>query len=103
MIWLGLDPRFDMEQLGYLPGFLSNDDPRPAREQFDANYQHGGGWRPYPDGEWTFDDPTITYPGDPPLSPIAMTTLRDEAIFFYPHALVMIIQPDDSFEIARMD
>ena len=34
------------EQLGMLPYFIDPNDPRPAREQLDANYQHGGGWVP---------------------------------------------------------
>lgn len=101
MTYIGLDPRFDMEQLGYLPGFLSEDDPRPAREQLDSNYQHGGGWRPLPG--WERNGWIITYPGDPPLKPFALTHLRDETIVFYPHAQVMIVQPDGAFEVARMD
>lgn len=32
--------------LGYLPGFFDAADPRPARQQIDQNYGHGGGWRP---------------------------------------------------------
>jgi hypothetical protein len=101
MTYIGLDPRFDMEQLGYLPGFLDADDPRPAAEQFDANYVSG--WGPQPG--WEFDPVRMKaqYPGDPALYPFAMTSLRDEVILFYPHAYVLIKQPDDSFEMARMD
>ena len=65
--------RHDAEQLiGPLPSFLDPADPRPAREQFDANYQHGGGWRPIKGFtcDWKKDG-TIHYPGDPPLKPIA--------------------------------
>jgi hypothetical protein len=107
MIYVGLDPRFDMEQLGFIPSFLSEDDPRGAREQLDSNYAHGGGWRPLEGWKIVNKNiliiPIIQYPGDPPLKPFAMTGLRDEVIYFYPHAQVMIVQPDGHFEVARMD
>lgn len=101
MIYIALDPRFDPEQLGYLPGFISDEDPRPAAEQYDKAYI--AGWRPQPG--WEFDPKTLRaqYPGDPPKYPICMTSLRDEIILFYPHAYVLIKQPDDSFEMCRMD
>ena len=100
-----LDPRADPEMLGYLPGFLSENDPRSAREQLDANYQHGGGWNPLPG--WKIVNPltaSIQYPGDPKLHPFAMAVLHGtEQIFFYRHAQVAIIRSDGSFEIARLD
>jgi hypothetical protein len=34
------------EPLGFLPYMLSKSDPRPAAEQFNANYAPGGGWLP---------------------------------------------------------
>ena len=101
MIYVGLDPRFDMEHLGYLPGFLSEDDERSAAEQYNENYI--GGWRPQPD--WKFNPETLVvrYPGDPPMRPFAMAMLRNERILFYPHAYVMVLQDDDTFAMARMD
>ena len=41
--WIARNP----DDLGLLPSMLSEHDPRPAREQFDARYGHGGGWRPF--------------------------------------------------------
>lgn len=102
MIYIALDPRFDPEQLGFLPSFLSEENPDNAAEQYDTAYV--GGWRPQPG--WKFDPKTLRaqYPGDPPKYPFAMTTLHDtEVILFYPHAYVLIQQADDSFEMARMD
>jgi hypothetical protein len=90
--------------LGWIPAFLSPDDPRPAREQFDERYAHGGGWRPMK--EWHVGDanlPTIQYPGDPALQPVAFTHFRDELICIYPHAWVGIFQLDGTFEVSRMD
>lgn len=97
-----LDPRMTDEHLGFLPSFLSEDDPAPAREQIDKNYAHGGGWRPMK--EWTMaTNDTIKYPGDPRLRPLARAKLRDETILFYDCAILAIVQPDGSFEIARVD
>lgn len=100
--WEMLHPRMTVEQLGFLSGFLSEDDPSPAREQIDTNYQHGGGWRKM-EGFVLRDDNSIRYPGDPPLVPLASTKLRDELIIYFAHDWVAIIQPDRSFEVARID
>jgi hypothetical protein len=104
MIYAFLDARADMEFLGYLPSFLSENDPDDARTQLNKNYQHGGGYRPL-DGWKILDMVTMTiqYPGDPPLHPVAMTTLRQEVIYFFPHAQVLILQPNGEFVVARMD
>jgi hypothetical protein len=95
-----------MGMIGYLPHFISENDPRPAREQLDSHYQHGGGWRPLEGWEmvvWGKNGPRIQYPGDPPIEPLAKIELREEQIFIYPYAQVLIMQPDGSFEVARMD
>ncbi len=89
-------------ELGHLPTFLSPSNPKGAREQLNDNYGHGGGWRPF-NGFRRSPSNNITYPGDPTMSPIAITHLREELILVYPHAWVMVVQPDDSFEICRMD
>jgi hypothetical protein len=102
MMWVLLHPDMTPEHLGLLPGMLNANDERPAREQFDANYQHGGGWHPMK-GHVLGPDNSLTYPGDPPLSPLAFTLLRDEQIVFYDCSWVVIIQPDRTFEVCRMD
>jgi len=92
------------EDLGLLLTWLNPNDPRPAREQFDENYQHGGGWRPFGEGQWTLGmDCLLTYPGDPPYKPIAGIKFRKEMVLFYRHSLVAIRQLDGTFEVARMD
>lgn len=103
MQYFALDPRFEPDHLGYIPSFLSADDPRPAKEQFNENYAHGGGWRPLPGCKLSQQNMVIRYPGDPPLKPFAMTVLREEKLYFYPHSQVLILQPDGSFEVSRMD
>jgi hypothetical protein len=92
------------EYLGMIPYFLNPADPRPAAEQFDANYQHGGGWLPM--RKWqmvNLEVGVIRYPGDPPKKPLAWMQLRDEKIFVYESAWVAIVQPNGTFEVARMD
>jgi hypothetical protein len=106
ILFNGTDP----EQLGMLPYFIDPTDKRKAREQFDANYQHGGGWRPIEDFRCAKvemadgqDTIMISYPGDPPLFPLAVMYHQGEAILFFPHALVGILQNNGSIEVARMD
>jgi len=100
---IGFHPPEAREALGYLPEFLSWSDHRPAREQINANYQHGGGWCPVKG--WTMEPGTgvIQYPGDEPIKAIALGVLRDEVIRFYPGSWVSILQRDGTFEVARVD
>jgi hypothetical protein len=93
--------------LGYIPSFLDDGDPRPAREQFNDNYVHGG-WHPGPQGITIGEDGSLLYPGDPPTQCLAETILHEgtscpEIVRLYEHAWVAIIQVDGTYEIARMD
>lgn len=99
---VGVTAEQTLEMLGFIPEFLNEDDPDPARVQLDKNYGHGGGWQPIP--KFTLGaQGELKYPGDPALPVLARTKLRDETINVYEHAWVAIIQPDGSFEVARMD
>jgi hypothetical protein len=102
MKWLLFQPGMTAEHLGIIPAMLDEGDPRPAAEQFHANYAHGGGWRPTRgfalSAEWV-----LSYPGDPPMRPVAMTQLREEFIMLYPHAWVLVLQPGGSWAVCRMD
>lgn len=102
MIVALLNPNATPEHLGLIPSFLDENDERSAVQQFDANYQHGGGWMPMQKFELLKDD-VLKYPGDEPLEPFAMMMFRKERIMMYPHAIVAVIQEDGSFEVARMD
>ena len=98
-----LDARYaDPNFVGFIPSFLDTDDPRPAKEQFAERYVYGG-WRNQEGFTNSKGTPILHYPGDPPLHPIAMMALRDEAIFVYLHGYVSIFQKDGSFEACRMD
>ena len=98
----GVDAAMAAETIGMIMLWLDEEDPRTAREQLDANYQHGGGWRPF-DGFTLQKDGSIKYPGDAALKPRAGIIFRKELILFFPFAWVMILQKDGSFEICRMD
>ena len=100
--WVSLHPNTRADNLGELPYMLDEDDPRAARDQLHANYAHGGGWRPFT-GFTLNKDFSMSYPGDPPTYPIAMTKLRDEIIILSEHDWVTILQPDGSHETCRMD
>ena len=100
---IGTGGRLSLEDIcGFIPTFLSLADPRPAREQLDSAYQHGGGWRPQT-GFTMHGGMSLHYPGDPPFRPLAMARFRDEKIVIYEHEYVAIIQPDGSFEASRMN
>lgn len=103
MIWVKRSSEVD---LGFLPTFLSEADPRPAKEQLHENYQHGGGWVPFHDFKLQLtekDQPVLIYPGDPPMHSIAFLEFREEIVFLFPYSWVVIIQTDGSYEVARMD
>jgi len=90
------------DAVGCIPSFLSEDDPRPAREQLHQNYAHGGGWDPVP--RFKMDDRNrLLYPGDPPMFPLVRMYLRDEEILIYISGWVAIKQKNGSFEVSRMD
>jgi hypothetical protein len=99
-----LDPRVTPEHLGIIPGMLNSRDPRPAREQFDEHYVHGGGWRPFQGFTMNPETFAIKYPGDPAHKALAEIVFRpEERIFFYESAWVAIVQKDGTYEISRMD
>lgn len=99
MIWVTLARHVD---LGLLPGLISEDDPRPVREQLNDAYRHGGGWDPMA-GFTVRDGYVLKYPDDPPMKPLAMTSLRQEVVVFYPYSFLGVFQPDGSFEVSRVD
>jgi hypothetical protein len=98
VIWTCLKP----VDLGFLPGLIDEDDLRSVSAQLDDKYRHGGGWRPMP-GFTIRDGFVLKYPGDPPMKPLAMTSLRKEVIVFYPYSFLGVFQPDGSFEVSRVD
>jgi hypothetical protein len=103
MTWTMLHPQMTPAHLGYLPGFLSDADPRPAAEQIDDNYRHGGGWHKFEGFAFDPKRLTLKYPGDPTFRALAMTSLRDETLYFFDHSWLLILQKDGAWEVARLD
>lgn len=99
-------PFTNHEDAGFLPEFFSEADPRPAREQLDANYQHGGGVHPI-EG-FTLVNPapgaaSLHYPDDRPFRERGRATLRDETLILFEADVLAIVQPDGSFLATRVD
>lgn len=102
MIWEVLVPNVTLFQAcGYLPDFLSEDEPESAKEQFDRKYRWGG-WAEFK-GFTKGEDHSLSYPGDPIKHPIARTTLHGELVLVYPGAWVCIVHKDGTFSTARLD
>jgi hypothetical protein len=102
MKWKMLHSEMTLGHMGYIPSFLNEDNPACAKEQIHHNYAHGGGWHSLL-GFTLDENNTLLFPGDPPLTPLAETYLRDEHILFYDYAFVVIKQKDGLFEVARLD
>jgi hypothetical protein len=97
MIMVGGHP----EDWGFILGFLDLDDPRPAAEQINEHYVSG--WSPFEGFSFDKVSGIITYSGDPPLRPLSSLSFRDELLLIYPGEWVLILQRDDTWQIARLD
>jgi hypothetical protein len=100
-----LDQTQTVEALGFLPALLDDTDPRPARDQLNDRYQHGGGWAPlqgFVMGPTTY---CLSYPGDPPYRPVAVAhlPLSKEVVVFYQYQWLAVMQLDRSIEVSRVD
>lgn len=92
------------EAAGMLPLILRTDDPRPAREQAQDRYAHGGGWDPFRGFKLhMIPQPHLTYPGDPAFRLIAHSRIRDEILLLFESSWLAIVQPNGDYEISRMD
>jgi len=90
-----------LEDWGFITSFLDTDDPRPAIEQFNENYISG--WRPFEGFTFDIVEGTLSYPGDPPYKVISAIKFRDELILLFPSAWVLVLQPDQTWQVSRMD
>lgn len=93
---------------GELPMIFHADDPRPAREQIEARYVYGGGYRPF-SGFMDFKPEapaSIAYPGDPLYVEVsrAHLPLTDETLILMDKArVVIILQASGYWEAVRLD
>ena len=91
----------DLYAAGFIPIWLFDEVGTSAVEQIDANYKHGGGWRDC--AGFSLVDDRLVYPGDPDMEPKAQGKLRDERILIYDYGWVAVVQPDNTFKVARID
>jgi hypothetical protein len=86
---------------GIIPSFLDQDDPRGAKEQFNAQYM--GGWNAFQG--FTLDKNTmrLKYPGNPPIKPLSYMFFRHEIIVLYESEWVLVLEPDGTWEVCRMN
>ena len=102
-----LAPKVKAEALGLLPLFLSDNDPRSAQEQLDANYMHEGGFNPLSGFTLAFPEKMgeayLSYPGDPLMMELGRVKLRDELVIMFESAWVAVVQPSGEYVVARMD
>jgi hypothetical protein len=114
MIWMLMHPQAEATHLGFVPQFFDDEDPRPASEQLEERYAHGGGWHPFGRGQWRVrqSDGALIFPGSPedgepdevyPLIAVSALPLSGERLFFYTSALLAVAKDDDSFEVTRVD
>jgi hypothetical protein len=102
VIWRFLVDDMTLEDLGLIPHFFDEADPRSAIEQVDANYAHGGGWSPIP-GFTVGPGSVGHYPGDAPFEPLAIGLFRDETVIYYAGSFVAIINGAGLYQVARLD
>ena len=97
----------NMEAAGLLPQFVSEHDPRPAKEQINEAYAHGGGWNSFEGFTLVSSDDKsqygLDYPGDPMSKELSRAMFRDELLVFFKGSWLAIIQKDGSFEVSRLD
>lgn len=94
----------NMEAAGFIIYFCDETDPRPAREQINEAYSHGGGWQPFDGFTFNYEALTLSYPGDPIISKVkSRAKLRDEELILFQYDWLVIRQPNGSWEVARVD
>lgn len=101
-----VNPKATRAMIGILPSFVSQDDPRPLKEQIHTAYAHGGGWNDFEGFELKKNDNgwySLCYPDDPPMKEMARIVIRDETLSIFEFSWVAIIQKDMSFCVAMID
>ena len=103
-VWTAIDKAFHPSWLGFLPDILLAEDKRPVKAQLEDRYAHGGGFRLIKGMRLDRRDMTMRYPGDPIYRPAAWAQIGAEKVYFYPLcSLLLILQPDRTWEVTRVD
>lgn len=109
--WLHLDGTDATKDVGHLPLIFRTGDPRSAREQVEARYQHGGGYRVIPGFTVLLHGVALIYPGnggrnseDEIYAAIGKTVLDSgETVTLFERGFVLIYTPgkDDDTPATR--
>lgn len=103
LTWKFHHPRMTLDHLGFIPGWIREEDPRGMADQIDHWYKFGG-FKNHPiKGFEKQREYCLKYPGDPLMCPLATLELRGEVFAFYDHAICAVFQQDGSFVAARID
>lgn len=94
--------------VGLLPLILLDSDSRPAKDQLNDRYAHGGGYRPTLSDSWQLGVEggayVLYYPEDPPFHEQARIKLPcGETCVLFDASFMTIIQKDLSFVVTRVD
>lgn len=101
--WKFHHPLMSLEHLGFIPFWISEENPKGIADQIDDGYRFGG-FKAHPIKNFKVErEFCLKYPGDPLLKPLATLELRDETFVFYDHAICAVFQKDGSFVAARID
>jgi len=91
----------------FFPQLLDESDPRPAADQINERYV--GGWNSRMRFGVTCEPGTMTLrytddrAGEVTISPMSVMTFRHETLALFQSHYVVIMQPDESWDIARLD
>jgi len=99
--------------LGFVPRFFHVGDDRPASEQLEERYAHGGGFRPMEGFELDLNREAplasrIIYPADEDgpeevYRAVSYTLIGNELLIMFESSWLGIVQPDGEFAITRVD
>jgi len=105
--WTALARPFSPAQLGLLPSFFIKDDPRPAVDQLNERYAHGGGFCPL-DG-FVIEEGRIVYPAseewetDEVYYPIARTFVNGEPVTLFEMSWLTLKDKTGKTVVCRVD
>lgn len=97
--------------LGFLPLILRVDDERKIADQLNDRYAHGGGYFPMKLEKWQLNRETriLTYHDEEDESEIYQPLathwfpLSEERAILYKYSILLILAPDGSFALTRVD
>lgn len=96
----GLDIR---EVVGFIPAFVSEENPDSVTKQINDRYSYGGGWNPLEGFVMDKSDKSIQYPEDPKLMPLAVGVIKGCEVIVYDHGWVAVVNEDGNYEVSRID